>query len=190
MVHLVHVRADALRNRTRILQAARQLVAEQGADVSMDAIAARAQVAVGTLYRHHPTKAHLITAVIEDSAERIAELSERAASAVGAGAAPAAELGSLFRAVAGHAADDRALKAAAALLGTPVPADPAEYPAGSAARRAAQAIEVVLEAARRDGTVRADLGITDLIVLLAGVPDEARARQRYVEIVLNGIAPR
>ena len=86
MVHLVNVRADAARNSARIFEAARQLVAAQGPEVPMEAIAGRAGVAVGTLYRHHPTKAALLLAVLTDSAEQLADATEQALQRVHAGA--------------------------------------------------------------------------------------------------------
>jgi AcrR family transcriptional regulator len=61
------VRSDAARNRVRVLEAARVLVSRDGPDVRMDAIAAEAGVAVGTVYRHFPTKEALVAAVVEDS---------------------------------------------------------------------------------------------------------------------------
>ncbi len=151
----------------------------------MDAIAARAQVAVGTLYRHHPTKADLVAAVVDESVERIATEAERAAAGVANGSDPSAALADLFRRVAERYAADHAVKEAAARLGTPVPAE-----AGSAASRAAEAIESILSAARDAGQVRADITLADLTVLLSGVPDAAGPRQRYVEIVLAGITAR
>lgn len=56
-------RADARRNRERILHAAREAFAEEGADVQMEPIARRAGVGVGTLYRHFPTKQALIAEI-------------------------------------------------------------------------------------------------------------------------------
>src|SRR3954451_20343014 len=97
MLHLVNMRSDAVRNRTRILEAARELVAVQGPEVSMEAIAGLAGVAVGTLYRPHPTKGALLTAVVPDSAERLASAAEEALRRAGAGSDPAEELLSLLR---------------------------------------------------------------------------------------------
>src|ERR671933_2832847 len=97
MPHVVNMRQDAVRNRTRILEAARELVAVQGPDVSMEAIAGLAGVAVGTLYRHHPTKAALLTAVVADSAERLAADAEAALARVTGGSEAAGELVALIR---------------------------------------------------------------------------------------------
>jgi AcrR family transcriptional regulator len=57
------LRADARRNRDRLLAAAAEVFAEEGADASLDAIARRAGVGSGTLYRHFPTREALIRAV-------------------------------------------------------------------------------------------------------------------------------
>src|SRR5688500_782616 len=81
-------RADAERNRVRILAAARELIARDGPAVRMDAIAAAAGLAVGTLYRHFPTKDALVTAVVEDSVAAIADLAEGARSRLGEGVEP------------------------------------------------------------------------------------------------------
>lgn len=184
------MRADAARNRDRILQAARTLVAEQGADASMEAIAASAGVAVGTLYRHHPTKAHLVAAVVDDVVADLAALTEDALQRVAAGAAPGTELRALFRVLAARHPEDRALKSALAVLGRPLPVDLGDHPEGSAARAAGDAITRLLAQAQRQGQVRGDVTVLDLTVLLAGVPDGPDAtRDRYVEVVLAGLLP-
>jgi AcrR family transcriptional regulator len=58
------LRADARRNRERILEAARAAFAEQGSEVQMDDVAERAGVGVGTLYRHFPTKEALVVELV------------------------------------------------------------------------------------------------------------------------------
>ena len=65
-------RADARRNRKRILDAARELFADQGFETQMDQIARRAGVGVGTVYRHFPTKDDLLAALIDDRFEALA----------------------------------------------------------------------------------------------------------------------
>jgi AcrR family transcriptional regulator len=66
---LWRVRADAERNRRRILDAARDVFASDGLGVGVDAIARAAGVGVGTLYRRFPTKEELLRAVVEDGVE-------------------------------------------------------------------------------------------------------------------------
>ena len=73
------LRRDAERNRRRILEAAAEAFAERGLGVTMDEIAARAEVGVGTVYRRFPDKELLIEALLED---RLAELVERGEQAL------------------------------------------------------------------------------------------------------------
>jgi AcrR family transcriptional regulator len=72
------LRADARRNRERILAAARAAFAEEGIDAGMSAIAERAGVGVGTLYRRFPTKEALVEALMLDHMEQIFEGGEQA----------------------------------------------------------------------------------------------------------------
>src|SRR3954469_17115802 len=65
------LRADARRNRERVLTAAREVFAEHGREAQMDDVARRAAVGVGTVYRHFPTKEALLEALAVDAFERI-----------------------------------------------------------------------------------------------------------------------
>lgn len=184
------VRADAVRNRARILDAARALVAETGADASMDAIARRAGVAVGTLYRHFPAKDDLVAAVVVDSVTRIAELSEAALVDVDGGAPPGPVLERLFRTVAESHATDRAVKEAAGRLEGPV--ELAAAAPGSVEHRAVTAIGALLDRAHAAGAVRAGLDLADLVLLLGGVPGPevpAPRRARWLDVVVAGLRP-
>src|SRR5207244_6862512 len=73
-------RADAARNRTRILDAARSAFAEVGLDVGVEEIARRAGVGKGTLYRRFPTKEALVRAIFEDLLEDVERLAEEVAA--------------------------------------------------------------------------------------------------------------
>src|SRR5512142_661145 len=64
-------RADASRNRARLLAAAREALAEAGDDVALDVIARRAGVGNATLYRHFPTRADLLVAVYADEVDAL-----------------------------------------------------------------------------------------------------------------------
>lgn len=187
------MRADAARNRAKIFEAARALVVEQGEGVRMEDVAAAAGVAVGTLYRHHPTKQALLRAVLSDSAERLAADAEQAlAAVVRGGDDPGERLLALLRTYAERFAVDRSVKSAAAALGAPAPDDVRAYPAGGPEQRAAQALEELLARARAAGRVRADIEFGDLVLLLtalpgAEVPDAVRAR--LVDVVITGLRP-
>jgi AcrR family transcriptional regulator len=192
MVHLVKVRSDAERNRTKILDSARELIGRDGPGVSMDAIAEHAGVAVGTLYRHHPTKAALVEAVVQDSIEQLIDAALQANERVEAGADPATELDALFRLVASRYAIDAAVKHAASALGAHVPPTDPDFvfESGSAEQRAWEAIQNLLSCAQRNGSIRSDLTPADLLAFIAGVPSTdtaADVRDRYVDVVLKGI---
>jgi AcrR family transcriptional regulator len=66
------LRADARRNREKVLTAARAVFAEQGVDAQMDDVARRADVGVGTVYRHFPTKDALLQALAEELFDELA----------------------------------------------------------------------------------------------------------------------
>lgn len=68
---MLPARADARLNRSRVIEAARALFSERGADVEMKEVADRAGVGVGTLYRNFPTKNDLIAAVLEEALESL-----------------------------------------------------------------------------------------------------------------------
>ena len=74
------LRADAARNRTRVLDAARIAFAEAGLDVGVEEIARRAGVGKGTLYRRFPTKEALVRAIFADILEEVEQLAEDALS--------------------------------------------------------------------------------------------------------------
>ena len=71
-------RADATRNRRRIISAARELFATSGVDVSVRQVASRAGVGLGTLYRHFPARDDLVDAVLEEAFEDYVAIAKRA----------------------------------------------------------------------------------------------------------------
>jgi AcrR family transcriptional regulator len=189
MLHDVRVRVDAQRNRDRILEAARALVAETGVDATMEDIARHAGVAVGTLYRHFPAKEDLVAAVVEDSLAQMASLTEGALAAVHAGAPPGPAIGQLFREIAERHATDQAFKSAAGRLDPN--AEIASAAPGSPIARSVAAISELLERAQIAEQIRGDLTLADLGVLLAAVPGAGVApeqRARFVDIVIAGLA--
>ncbi|MBP2473097.1 AcrR family transcriptional regulator [Crossiella equi] len=104
------LRADAARNRARVLQVAYETFAAEGMAVPVDEIARRAGVGAGTVYRHFPTKDDLIRAVVDDRFARLAEHGERLLAEAGPWPALAAFIGEVARA----GASDLALKEAVA----------------------------------------------------------------------------
>jgi AcrR family transcriptional regulator len=102
------MRADARRNRERILQAARAAFAEHGAQASLNKIAQQAQVGAGTLYRHFPTLADLLVAIIGDDVDALCARGR----ALLDHPSPGEALHAWLRAVAVHATAMRGLVAA------------------------------------------------------------------------------
>ena len=72
------LRADARRNRERILKAARAVFGDQGVDAQIDDVAKRAKVGVGTVYRHFPTKEALVDALVRERFSEIAHFAKEA----------------------------------------------------------------------------------------------------------------
>ena len=70
-------RADAVRNRERVLEAAKAVFSAGGPDASLEAVARRAGVGIGTLYRHFPTREELFEAVYRREVEQLGELAEQ-----------------------------------------------------------------------------------------------------------------
>ncbi|MET0190245.1 MAG: helix-turn-helix domain-containing protein [Pseudonocardia sediminis] len=179
-----------MRNREQIVVAARELIARDGGDVRMDDLAARAGVAVGTIYRHFPTKTALVDAVVEESVGRVAELAEEALRRARDGGSAWDELAGFLTAVADGYSARRAVRQTVALLGMDAERHPA--PDGGGAARALAAIGALVGDAQAAGDMRDDVTIEDLFMLLGQAPerDDTRQRSRYVEIVSDGLRPR
>jgi AcrR family transcriptional regulator len=114
-------RADAIRNRANILDAAREQITRHGPNVGMDQIAGAAGVAVGTLYRHFPTKTDLVAAVVSEFVTQVADHTEQALRRVEQGNPAFDELAGLLRVIIQASATNQAVKAAATTMGRPRP---------------------------------------------------------------------
>ena len=176
-------RADAVRNRTAILEAAKQLVTEQGAEVAMGEIARAAGVAVGTLYRHFPNKADLLAAVVNEYVEALADDAQGAWERVESGQAEADQelLGFLERALE-MIARSHAAKTVARALG-------AEVESAEPETRATEALGRLIEAGRSSGRLRRDLTVSDLYILMVFYPGDGsvEVRRRWLELIRPGL---
>jgi AcrR family transcriptional regulator len=177
------LRADAARNRSKILEAADRQIVLHGPEVRMEAIAEEAGVAVGTLYRHFPAKDDLVAAVVEAHLERIMNEVEATADRVEAGADALEEFKRFLLGTVELAASDKAAKAAAKTLG-------AQYDIAAPIARGTAAIERIIQEGKRTDRLRPDLAVDDFHLLFATVPvdQSAKARERWLELILNGIA--
>ena len=176
-------RADAVRNRTSILEAARRLVAEQGTEVAMGEIARAAGVAVGTLYRHFPNKTDLLAAVVNEYVEALADDAQDAWARVEAGRSDAAQelLGFLERALE-MISRSHAAKTVARALGAEV-----EY--AEPETRATEALGRLIEEGRASGRLRSDLTVSDLYILMVFYPGDGsvEVRRRWLELIRPGL---
>jgi len=179
------LRKDAERNRQRILAAARELFAEAGLHVTLDAVAERAGVGVGTVYRRFVDKEALIDALFEERIDQVVAIAEASCAIED----PWEALTTFFdRATALHG-DDRALKE---LL----------FSAAHGRERVAQARDRIkpkvgrlVARAQESGQLRADFEITDMPVLqlmLTAVMEYAGdvapdIWRRYLAVVLDGM---
>jgi len=176
-------RADAVRNRASIIRATRRLVTERGTDAAMGEIAKAAGVAVGTLYRHFPTKADLLAAVVTQYVETLAQAIQEAWARVEQGSADAGQevLNFVARALE-MTAGNQAAKAAARTLGVQP-----EY--SEAEARATEALERLIEAGRASGRLRDDLAVSDLYILMVFYPGDGpvEVRRRWLELIRPGL---
>ncbi|MFC2305918.1 TetR family transcriptional regulator [Actinomyces naeslundii] len=176
-------RADAVRNRASILEAARRLVAEQGTEVAMGEIARAAGVAVGTLYRHFPNKTDLLAAVVNEYVEALADDAQDAWARVEAGGSDAAQelLGFLERALE-MISRSHAAKTVARALGAEV-----EYVEPET--RATEALGRLIEEGRASGRLRSDLTVSDLYILMVFYPGDGspEVRRRWLELIHPGL---
>ncbi|WP_407642957.1 TetR/AcrR family transcriptional regulator [Actinacidiphila yanglinensis] len=180
-------RADALRNRERIVEAARDMFVEYGPDAPLDEIARRAGLGNATLYRHFADRRALTHAVLLSVVLRTARHAEAAARTAAAGGDPRAAL-SRF---AHTAVDDRI----GALCGLFVNGDdsPSAEIAAQTARLEA-AVEELMERARRAGGLRSGVTFKDLMPALSrlarplpGIDDSASDLHRHLQLFLDGL---
>jgi AcrR family transcriptional regulator len=151
------LRADAQRNRARILEAAEDVFAAEGIEVPVDLIAERAGVGVGTLYRHFPTKEKLCEAVLLD---RLAVLTADAQALAGADDPAGAFFGFLSHVVEEGAAKRDLL---VAVMGAGVEFEESSVEVKDGLR---DAIGVLLRRAQDVGAVRPDVTPTAVVSLV------------------------
>ncbi|MFC9429955.1 TetR/AcrR family transcriptional regulator [Streptomyces sp. NPDC056987] len=175
-------RADAVRNRKKILEAGGEQITRHGPEVGMDEIAAAAGVAVGTLYRHFPTKTDLVAAVVAEYVSHVAEDAQTALARVGAGARAVDELAAFLGRVVEVSVTDRAVKAAAQALGAE-PGDRADED------RAGAAVAALIRAGQADGDIHPDVTVNDIYLLFSTAPTDRPAadRVRWLTLVVPGL---
>lgn len=177
-------RADKVRNRQRIIDAASAAFAEKGMDAQMDEIAARAGVGVGTIYRHFATKEELMAAMVDRKFERIAEVTRDALARESA--EPFEVFADLLRRCAEIMAEDVATSRALARVGQAVWSEFAPIPS-----EVVSGAQTVIHRAQAAGSLRPDIDFDDVPPMLAAVsatPESSRRGwRRYLEIMIDGL---
>ena len=179
------LRADAERNRRKLLDAAAELFARKGLSVGLDEIARHAGVGVGTAYRRFPDKEQLIEALFDDRLEQIAALAERCATRDDAYAG-------LVEFIEGNVqlqSADQGLKEL--ILGSPH----AMARAQTARARIEPAVASLVARAQAAGEIRADVAHTDIALvqfMLTAISDITRnvdpeVWRRALRLVLDGL---
>ncbi|MFJ3793277.1 helix-turn-helix domain-containing protein [Kitasatospora sp. NPDC090091] len=195
------LRADAARNRARLLDAATEVFTTRGIATPTEEIARAAGVGVGTLFRHFPTKEALLEAVmvrrLEEIATTTAQLAadaERPDGDSGDGSDGSGNGGAFFaafRVVVDRSAGKDEFTRALAAAG--VDAHAALHASGTAIR---EHLARLLAAAQRAGAVRREVGLAELFALLVGtttaveqLQDDPAARERVFTVVFDGLRP-
>jgi AcrR family transcriptional regulator len=179
------MRADAVRNRERLLKAAAAAFAEHGTDASLDDIAKQAGVGPGTLYRHFPTRQALLEAVYRGAIEH------HCAQAVKLGETlePGPALAAWMRSFAGFLRQKRGLSGA--LLST---MDKSAELFTSTHQMINDAAGPLLERAKEAGEMRPDVTLSDLLKLVNGIGlvterlgDGSEEADRLLSILFDGL---
>jgi AcrR family transcriptional regulator len=176
-------RADARRNRKRVIEAARRCMAVKGLDAQMEEIARVAGVGVGTVYRHFPTKDDLVEALAMARFERLAELAREALAELD----PWRSFEGFMRGAGRIQSEDRALSEV--LTSRP-----------ETMSRASESVDIIglvaelMQRGQAAGKIRPDADPRDVPMLMCALAGTCRHTNpdRYVGIVLDGLraAPR
>jgi len=185
MTHLVRpLRADARRNRQRVLTAARAVFSEQGRDAQMDDVARRAGVGVGTVYRHFPTKEALMEALAVDRFEKVIAAGKAALEHDD----PWEAFVESIWAGAEVLASDRSFSEVVGELQGPMPLPP------ELSEELDAVFGELLRRAKESGDLRPDVVLDDMAMLMCGIGMGTRkshscrqAWRRHVAIMVDGL---
>src|SRR6202045_1537439 len=177
-------RADAVRNHERVLKAAKAVFSAGGAEASLEAVAKRAGVGIGTLYRHFPTREALFEAVYRREVQQLGELAEQLKSE----AAPVDALRRWLRSNVEFVATKKGMSAALALA-----AHSSSELYAYTFDRLTKAVGALLDRAAAAGEIRADISPEDLLRALVGMcymhdqPGWQASVLRLVDVFVDGL---
>jgi AcrR family transcriptional regulator len=178
------LRADARRNRERLLEAAVRAFSQDGPDVTLDAIAKEAGVGIGTLYRHFPTREALIEAAYRNELARLCDAVPGLLQVMPPDQATRVWMDRYIDYMATKRGMADALRAVIASGGTPY---------AQSRDRLIGAITALLEAAAAAGTLRRDVEPVDVFASLAGValtagePAQRDQAGRLLDLLMDGL---
>ena len=179
-------RADARRNRERILAAAKHGFSHFGVDVSLDEVARQAGVGPGSLYRHFPTRQDLLTEVYRVEVERLAAAEREFAKTM----SPADALRAWMLLFVDYIATKKIIAPALNSL-----VQEQRKVVESSGAQVIAAVTVLVDRAIKSGDVRSDLEPLDFLRALVGVsnvasaPDWQKSARRLVEVLMAGSRP-
>lgn len=186
------LRADARRNRERVLEAADAVFSEFGPAASTEEVARRAGVSIGTVFRHFPTKEALIEAVVIGRLTQLTAEAERLADAVDADADADAAFLIFFHRWIELSATKYQFAGALSRSGTDVQEIRNTHP--DVGRKLHDAVGVLLTRAQHTGGIRRDVGASEVIALLVGasrahehVGLDADQRAHLLSVIIDGL---
>jgi AcrR family transcriptional regulator len=177
-------RVDAVRNRERLLEAAKAVFSAGGAQTSLEAVAQEAGVGIGTLYRHFPTREALFEAVYRREVQQLADLAEQLKQQ----AKPVDALRQWMRSIVKFVATKKGMSAALALA-----VDKDSKLVASSADRLARAVGGLLDRAIAVGEIRDDLSPADFLRALVGMcymhdrPGWQTSVLRLIDVFIDGL---
>ncbi|MFC5951006.1 TetR/AcrR family transcriptional regulator [Pseudonocardia lutea] len=181
------LRADARRNRERLLEVAVEAFSQPGRDVSLEGIAKAAGVGIGTLYRHFPTREALVEAAYRSEVARLCDAVPGLLEAEPPDRAMRTWMDRFVDYMTAKRGMADTLRAIVATGGNPY----AETKA-----RMREAVGAFLEAGAEEGTLRSDVDPGDVlaalsgITLSAGAPEQREQAGRLLDLVMDGLRPR
>ena len=171
------LRADAQRNRDKLIKAASLAFSQHGIDTSLEEIAERAGVGIGTLYRHFPTREHLVEVIYRREVEALCQAADDLAKKHPPDMALAEWMQRFVDYIAAKRGMANSLKLLLAEASGKIPA----------------ALQRLVDAAIAQGSIRADIESSDLLQALSGIygapqtPDWRERSRRLVALLMDGL---
>jgi AcrR family transcriptional regulator len=177
-------RADALRNREKLLEVAVRAFAQEGAEVTLDAIAREAGVGIGTLYRHFPNRESLVVAAYHNELARLCDAAPELLREAPPDVATRRWMDHFVAYMATKRDMADALRAVIASGGNPY---------AHSRERMLSAVTTLLAAGAEAGTVRSDVAPADVLMSLSGIsvmavdPEQREQAGRILDLLMDGL---